>query len=124
MNTWWNDNWDKVLSLLVSVVLSGVIRFFSAVISIRSDIAGLGDRLTRIDTQISDLMPKVHTAEENSKKIIKIEDTLERLRSQSDTSVLINKSIELRSDQVKAETVKVLKELIEEARKQSTQSTK
>lgn len=67
---WFADNWDKVLTVFVSVVLSGVIGFFSAVISIRSEISDLRYKVARLDTQIrTNLTPKSAIVDQNTKDI-------------------------------------------------------
>ena len=38
---WFSRNWDKLLSVFISVILGGVIGFFSAVIALKDDIHNL-----------------------------------------------------------------------------------
>jgi hypothetical protein len=120
VNKWWNDNWDKVLTAVVSVLLSGVVGFFSAVISIRSEMSILGERVAKMEGQIaSTLVPKIQTTEENAKNIVLLQQQLREIQKQTDISINTNKLLDLRLEQVRSETVQNLKALIDDARKQA-----
>jgi hypothetical protein len=120
VNQWWKDNWDKVLTALVSVVLSGVVGFFSAVISIRSEMSDLKERIVKIETQItSTLNPKSKITDDNFKSIVDIQHDLRDFKTQTDISISTNKLLDLRMEQVRVETIQTLKSALDEARKQS-----
>jgi hypothetical protein len=119
-SVWWANNWDKVITALVSVVLSGVIGFFSAVISIRSEMSTLGERTAKLEAQVSTaVLPKLQTSDDNSTKIVKIQDELQTIKTQTDIASSTNKYLDLRMEQAKTETIQALKSALEEARKQS-----
>lgn len=116
---WWKDNWDKVATAVVSIVVSGVVGFFSAVISIRSEMAELKERVVRAETQlVSTIIPKLQSAEENTKNIAVLQQGIAVFQKQTDISINTNKLLDLRMEQVRSEALQNLRVLLEDARKQ------
>ena len=59
---WFSDNMDKldkILTILISVIVAGVIGYFSGIIAIRGDISELSERLTKIETQRAEDRKKI-----------------------------------------------------------------
>jgi hypothetical protein len=42
--SWFVDNWDKVLSVFLAIVVGGITGFFSAVIALKSEISARLER--------------------------------------------------------------------------------
>jgi hypothetical protein len=113
--TWLGDNWDKVATMFVSVVLSGVIGFFSAVISIRSEISDLRDKVAQIDAEVkTSLLPKTATTDQNTKDIVGVQDKLSDIAKQTDLAIQMNKILDLRIEDVRQHLIKELKEFYDD----------
>jgi hypothetical protein len=112
---WLSDNWDKVLTVFVSVVLSGVVGFFSAVISIKSEISDLRDKVSQVDTQVkTSLAPKATIVDQNTKDIVTIQDRISEIQKQTDLSVQTNKLLDLRIEDVRQHVIQELKEFYDD----------
>jgi hypothetical protein len=118
VNQWWAKNFDKVLTAVISIVISGVVGFFSAIFSIKSDMSNLKDRVVTIETELGTIvLPKQKLIDENVTNIARIQQDVATFKTQTDISISTNKLLDLRMEQVRAETVKDLKALLEDARK-------
>ena len=49
--SWWAQNWDKVVSVLLSLIVGGVAGFFSAILAIQDQIHTISTRVTTIETE-------------------------------------------------------------------------
>lgn len=67
---WLKENWDKVIGIFLSLVLGGVIGFFSAT-------SKLGDDISELKTQIALLR---HSLEETSKKASEVASVNTRIQ--------------------------------------------
>ena len=115
---WIKQNWDKILTVVISVIISGTVGFFSAIFAVKTDLARLGERVATNETEIrSSLKPKLPTIDDNSKSIITLNNDVEVLKRQTDIATQTNKLLDLRIEQQREDTLKELRELIEEVRK-------
>ena len=49
MINWWQNNWDKVLVAIVSIVVSGVVGFFSAILVTNKELSELGKQVVVLE---------------------------------------------------------------------------
>lgn len=107
MNTWLANNWDKVVTLL----LGGVIGFFSGIIATNQAVSELKETVARIDTKAqTQYDPGYQKITELSLKIIGLENDLKNLKDQQ---LLTDKLIELHIDKFQIELERVRKDTID-----------
>ena len=89
MNGFWSRNWDKIGTLL----LGGVVGFFSGIIATNQAISGLSDRVTKLETNaISLYKPAAIKVDEVKLRQIGLINDVSGLRNQQ---VLTDKLVEL-----------------------------
>lgn len=80
---WLETNWDKLIIFIFSVVLSGVIGFFSGISAVKRDYCVLSQRVVKNETEISSaIKPQIIVCRENSVKLGKLERKLEELKKE------------------------------------------
>ena len=81
MQEWWNSNWDKVLTAFFSIVIAGLIGFFTATNAIK-------DKIGSLEKKVAILEEKALTAEKEPAKtqqnIIAINNLNNRFDSMKD----------------------------------------
>src|SRR5690349_16890858 len=96
ITTWLKDNWDKLLGIAVS----GVVGFYTALWSINSNVNAIGDRTTKIETELaSAIKPKIPTIDQHTLDVQNLRRDFETLQKQTDLSVQTNKLLDLRLEQ-------------------------
>jgi hypothetical protein len=115
MSQWWKDNWDKVAMILISIVLSGVIGFFTAVLSIKGDMDALRERIAKVEAEeASAIIPKLGTMDANNRDIATLQTELSQIRRDTDISVQTNKLLDLRIEEERQKTAQTLKQFLDE----------
>jgi hypothetical protein len=51
ISSWVSENWDKVLGVFLAAVVSGVIGFFAAILTLKDDIAHLREQITKLESE-------------------------------------------------------------------------
>src|SRR5258708_2019323 len=116
--SWFAANWDKLFTFFASIILSGVIGFFAAVFSVRTEIADLRDRVSKTEAQVnSTLLPKMGVVENHDRSIVNVLDRLSEMSKQNDLSVQTNKLLDLRIEQERQLLVKELREFLADINK-------
>jgi gas vesicle protein len=106
VNNWWSNNWDKVATL----VLGGIVGFFTAVIATNQAISTLNERVAKIETKAqTQYDPGYQKINEINLKMIGLENDLKNLKDQQ---LLTDKLIELHIDKFQVELEKVRKDTI------------
>ena len=117
MKKWFQENWDKIITVIVSIIISGAVGFFSGILAIKSDISKLSERVTRNETEItSSIKPSITTFTKKSDKILYIEKELDALKRQTAIAQQVNHLLNLTIEQQRAKTINELKELIAEVK--------
>ena len=114
MIEWLKDNWDKLLMVAISVIISGVIGFFAAIRSVDDKITQIRGRLTKIETVLG---KDLQRPELNEKKISRIDRDVEHLKKESELDKKIDRLLDLSITNAQKEVVRELRELIKEAKK-------
>ena len=115
---WLSSNWDKVLTIVIALVISGVVGFFTAIFTIKDDIDEIHQRLKAIETKLETVLtPNVQKLETVSNKIVQIEADIKKIRTQNDLAVQTNQLLQLKSDQERKDTLEILEKMIQEVKK-------
>jgi hypothetical protein len=115
--SWFSENWDKILTLVVAVIISGITGFFSAVLSIRGDMADLKERVAKIETQLSSTVnPKLSVVDDHTKSILLIQDQIKEMQQKTDLAVQTNLVLSTRLELARNDLIKELREFFEEVR--------
>jgi len=121
--SWIKENWDKVLAVFFSAVISGVIGFFAAIFTVKDDLARLRDEITKLQSE-----GKLYETKEEMKSLLsdidqvklKINDifmpTLKKLEAQGDRVELNIVRIDERSIFIQQQSKVVLEHQLREIR--------
>ncbi len=118
MNNWWSDNWDKVATLLIG----GVVGFFSGILATNQAISGLSERVTKLETTaVTTYAPAAKLVEEHRLKLIRFENALGDQKAELDlTDKLVELHLEkfqVELERVREDTIKVLTNFMKASRK-------
>jgi len=103
------DHWDKILT----IIIAGVVGFFSAVAITKAEISRLNERIVEIETKYEvSVEPKLLTLEQNLREMVLVKEKMEILELKDSTANLINKQLEERLKVLRIETLKELNDLI------------
>ena len=112
---WLTQNWDKVLTVVISVIISGTVGFFSAIFAVKTDLSNLAQRVATNETEIkSSLKPKVPTIERNSQGLRTIQTDVDFLKRQNDIATQTNKLLDLRIEQQREKTLQELRTMLKQ----------
>lgn len=74
---WLTNNWDKILGFFFSIIVAGLIGFFSAIISLKGDISEIRTQITQIKVEIEKAInPKLSSIDSHADKISTLEKTV------------------------------------------------
>ncbi len=115
---WLTDNWDKVLSVFFSVVVSGLVGFFSAVQSTQKEISALQSRITALETLNAVAAPKLQAADDAKLKLAEITKDIDTIKTQNAISTQTNNLLQLLLTEQRQKTINELEELLRKQPKQ------
>lgn len=106
---WIKDNWDKVLAVLISAVVAGIVGYFTGVIAVRSDLTNLSERIAVIETQVNqNVRPKMSIIDKQGNMIYKLKQELDEIKKLNDIASQTNK---LFDQEIKTQRRETLREL-------------
>jgi hypothetical protein len=112
---WLADNWDKVATLVISVLISGIIGFFTAVFSVKEDIDNVRDRLAKLEgEEATSVIPKLSQVDTYNKDITSVQGKLDDIQKQTDISINTNKLLDLRIEEERHVTAQILKQFLDD----------
>ena len=112
MNKWLSENWDKVLAM----VISGIIGFFSAIITINWELAEIQNSLSAIDALIPVIQKDIDDLKKKTEDIPLIVREVESVKQMNDTADQMNRLLNLKSQTERAAAVTELRKMIAEAK--------
>ena len=113
MIQWLKENWDKLLGLIVSIVIAGVIGFFSAIRATESQIAGLRSRIVALETDSENLIkPKLEVVDATKLDVVRIVGRLDSFERENDIYKATYNLIELKREEEKRRTINELQEML------------
>lgn len=84
--TWLVDNWDKWLSVFMAIVVSGITGFFSAVITLKSEISQLKRDLSILRTKVEEsISPKLSDIISHNSRIGSLEIKMAEIATIAET---------------------------------------
>jgi len=85
MGAWIQQNWDKLLFIFVSIILSAIIGFFSAIISLKSEIHNLTTQIEVTKVRIEEaILPRLKDVESYKNKIDFLDKEIAKLVTTSE----------------------------------------
>lgn len=81
---WIRDHAEFVLSIFMSIILSGVIGFFSAVLSIKSEMGDVQDKVAKLEAQMGTTVAKIPTLDKAVTDIAVLQRDVGELRALSE----------------------------------------
>ena len=79
---WLTKNWDKVIAVSLSTVVAGVVGFYSAILSITTEIVRLDKDIVEMKGEIQkSVVPRLEELEENANRLEVLEHTVIKLNA-------------------------------------------
>ena len=120
IKNWWGNNWDKVILVLVSTVISGIIGFFSSVNVTK-------ERIGNVDKEVAVLIERTNNLIGDTNNLTKLIDIeIESSRTNARSVAQIRNRFELLKDRLELGElrVEVIKELTETQRNKTINELK
>ena len=112
MNNWWQKNWDKALVAIVSIVVSGVVGFFSAILVTTKELNELGKQVVVLEQQIKDHGKDIPNISSNDRKITNLSSRFDSIKDRVDLAETRVATIKELTELQRQRTVNELEELL------------
>jgi len=113
MSNWFGQNWDKLFAIFCSVILAGIVGYFSAIFTVKSEISILRERISKAETEINSVLkPAALKAQTNSKQLYSLQREVDSLKNQNAIGTQIQKLLDLRTEQERAKTLQELRQIL------------
>lgn len=113
MSNWFSQNWDKLFAIFCSVILAGIVGYFSAIFKVKSEIAILRERIKGTETEISSVLkPSSLKARTNTEQLYKLQREVDSLKEQNAIGIQIQKLLDLNAEQQRAKTLQELRQIL------------
>ena len=114
MKKFLRNNWEKVVGIFISVILSGLVGFFSAVLTIKSDMHSIDSRVTVIETKSKTFYePEINKIAQIEKALDNNRAEIDTLKQQNEFSAQINRIIDSRLKQQEGQLLRDVVNLID-----------
>ena len=71
---WFRDNWEKIFSVFLAIVVAGIIGFYSVIISLKGEIGQLKIEIAQLKVELSKAVsPKLNDIDSHSVRIAVLE---------------------------------------------------
>ena len=112
MNSWWQNHWDKALVALVSITVSGVVGFFSAIIVTNKELSELGKKVAVLEQQTKDQGKDISRIFSNEDKITNLNIRFDSIKDRVDLAETRVATIKELTELQRQRTVNELEELL------------
>lgn len=115
MTSWLTNNWDKILGYVISIVIAGVVGFFSAIKAVDGQISSLQQRVVALETDSASLIkPKISSVDSISLEIDKMKSRMDMSDKENNIQKATYNLISLTRDEERRKTANEIKELLKE----------
>lgn len=114
-SNWFKENWDKVLGFVLSIIVAGVVGFFSAIRATEGEISTLRLKIVALETDSKNLIkPKLNTIDNNEATIQSLVGRLAQLEKENDIHRATYNLLSLSREEERRKTIIALKELLQD----------
>lgn len=117
MKEWWTNNWDKVATALISVVVAGIIGFFSAINATEEKIGILEKQVAVLKQRVDDAAVELKTVVQHTIAINNLNNRFDSIKDRVDLAEIRTAAIKELIELQRQKTVNELAELLEKYRK-------
>lgn len=110
---WWKANGDRIIAFLVSLVMAGVVGYFSGTAAIRSELSDAKQRIVALETHLALVEPKMTAVEELKVSAVALKNDLEQLSRLQQISSESNRLLEFRLEKQREDTLGALEVILE-----------
>lgn len=112
--TWWQENWDKVFGIVMSLVVGGVAGFFAAILAIQQDVHDISTRVNTLETTASTAwQPRLDKVDPMEQKLQDIERIMRELERSDEAEALLRERIQQIIEDTRKRTAEELREILE-----------
>lgn len=114
VKNWLTNNWDKLLGFFLSIILAGVVGFFTAVRATDKQVSELRSRIVVLETDSKNLIkPNIVFIDNHKLEIERLSRKLDLLEKENDIQKATYTLIDLKRDEERRKTVSELKALLD-----------
>ena len=113
MNKWWSDHWDRVVLAVVSMIVAGVIGFFSAIITTTSKLGDLQERVGVLEQLEETVKEEKGKTVENTRAVNGLSRRFDSMRDRVDLAETRVATIKELTELQRQKTVNELLQLLE-----------
>jgi hypothetical protein len=115
--SWWSENWDKVLSIFLSLIVGAVGGFLSAIFSLSDKIGNVENRILVMETQKKEVWDqRFRDVENTSQNVNKINQTIDNLDRKVSAHEILKLQLEQMKEQDRKEIISEFRKILEESR--------
>lgn len=115
--SWIKENRESILLTVLASVISGIVGFFTAIMTVQSSIKELDTKIALVTTSIEKTIePRIKEIDNEKERINEIQKDVKSLKRQNEISMQINNLLKLMIKQERKETIKELQYLIDEVK--------
>ena len=113
MQQWWDRNWDKVLTAFFSVVVAGLIGFFSATIGTKNELSVLLQRVAVLEERGNETKLQLNRVDDSIIAINHLNNRFDSMKDRVDLAETRVAAIKELTELQRQKTVNELEELLE-----------
>lgn len=113
--SWWAQNWDKVVSVLLSLIVGGVAGFFSAILAIQDQIHTISTRVTTIETEANtSWRPNIDKIDNIEKMHDDLERVIKTMQLSDEAELLLRERLQSIVEDTRRRTANELREILKD----------
>ena len=113
--SFWAAHWDKVISIVLSLVVGGVAGFFSAVLAIQDEVHSVSTRVTTLETEASTVWrPKTAIVDSLRMQLDTVDRLLKEVQLKNQADALLRERLQTLRDDTRKETASEIQQLLKE----------
>ena len=112
VNNWWQNNWDKALIAIVSIAVSGVVGFFSAILVTNKELSDLGKQVAVLEQQTKNHGKSISNISSNESRITNLSSRFDSIKDSVDLAETRVATIKELTELQRQRTVNELEELL------------